>query len=185
MEKNHICPWRAGPILAVSLRKWFNNPRRIIEPYLSDGMTAMDIGCGMGFFTIPMSRMVGREGSVIAVDLQPKMIEGLNKTAFKAGCENITAHLCDSGSLNIEQWNGVLDFALVFWMLHEVPDAERMINEIYTALAPKGKLLFAEPIAHVGRDKFLKSIHMMNQGGFTLIDEPRIHISRAAVLQKS
>ena len=184
MEKHHICPYRAGPILYSSLRKLFHNPHRITEPYLSDGATAIDIGCGMGFFTIPMSRIVGKDGEVIAVDLQPEMLGGLNRNALKSGCENITAHLCDSDALHIEQWNGTIDFALVFWMLHEVPDAERMINEIHVALAPKGKLLFVEPVVHVGRKKFLDSLSMMERHGFTIIEKPNIPTSRAAVLQK-
>ena len=184
MENHHVCPWRAGPILNVALRKLFNNPVRITGPYLSDGMTAMDIGCGMGFFTLPMSTIVGEQGSVIAVDVQPEMLDGLKKNAQKAGRVNITAHLCDFDSLGIEQWTGAVDFVLVFWMLHEVPDAERLIKEVHTALMPNGKLLFVEPVAHVGSEKFQQSQDMIGRVGFTVLDNPKIPISRAAVFQK-
>ena len=184
LEHNHVCPWRAGPLLTVALRKLVTNPGRIAGPYLSAGMTAMDIGCGMGFFTLPMASMVGEHGKVIAVDVQQEMIDGLKKNIIKAGSQNIIPHVCDFHSLHVDQWKGTVDFALIFWMLHEVPDAERMILEIYSVLAPNGKLLFAEPIAHVGNKKFRQSLSMLNQIGFTTIDTPKIPISRAAVLQK-
>ena len=184
MEYSHICPWRAGPILNVALRKMFNNPVSITKPYLSEGMTVMDIGCGMGFFTIPMADIVGEHGNVIAVDVQDEMLEGLKRNAQKAGSINITAHLCDFGSLHIEQWRGTVDFALLFWMLHEVPDAERLIREVHTALAPNGRLLFVEPIAHVGMKKFRQSVDMIKHIGFTELENPKIPISRAAAYQK-
>ena len=143
MSDPYICSWRGGPILAASIRKLIHSPKRIVGPFLSAGMTAMDIGSGMGFFSIPMSDMAGEKGKVIAVDLQKEMLAGLKDRASKAGCENILYQQCDYNSLNIQQWNGKVDFALVFMMLHEVPDADRLIREINEALAPGGKLLFA------------------------------------------
>ena len=184
MKQHHICSWRGGPVLAASIRKLVHNPNRIVEPYLSEGMTAMDIGCGMGFFTIPMSGITGKQGNVIAVDLQPEMLAGLQENAEKAGCENITFHQCGYDSLNISLWNENVDFALIFMMLHEVPDADRLIREVYNALAPGGKLLFSEPIVHVEYKKFQHSVSMIQQQGFNMIATPRINICRSVVFQK-
>jgi len=185
MERQDICSWKAGPLLTIGFRKLFNDPRRITEPYLSDGMTAMDVGCGMGFFTIPKSEIVGSGGKIIAVDLQPEMLDGMRKNAQKAGSGNITAHLCAKDSLSVEQWNGTVDFAIVFWMLHEVPDAQRLIHEIHAVLAPNGRLLFSEPIMHVSKGNYLRSLDMITQMGFTTIAAPKIPISRTTVFQKA
>lgn len=185
MEKQHgVCPWQAGSLLTASLRKLLHNPHRITKPYLSDGMTAMDVGCGMGFFTIPMAEIVGKHGKVIAVDLQPQMLEGMTRNANTAGLQNVTANVCGMDSLCVDQWENAVDFALVFMMLHEVPDADRLIREIQAALVPGGKLLFAEPIVHVNKQKFQESLNMIKQIGFQVIDAPKIPICRAAVLQK-
>ena len=182
MENNHfVCPWRAGPILTSSIRKLAHNPERILSPYVSEGMTAMDIGCGMGFFTLPMSGMVGKNGRVIAVDLQPEMLEGLKKNAVKAGTDNITAHHCAQNSLRIEQWKGTVDFVSVFYMLHEVPDPERLISELRTVMSTKGKLLFVEPVVHVSAAKFQNSLRMITARGFSAVETPKITFSRAVL----
>lgn len=184
MEQNHVCPWQTGPLLTIALRKLIHNPNRITKPYISAGMTVMDVGCGMGFFTIPMANIVGKQGMVIAVDLQQEMLDGMVKNARKEGRDNITTHLCRPDSLRIDKWSRTVDFALAFMMLHEVPDADRLIRELHNVLTPNGKLLFAEPIGHVGGDKFQQSLNMIKQSGFTVIDTPKIPICRTAVFQK-
>jgi len=180
-----LCSCKAGPILASPLRKHIQNPRRIIGPYVSNGMTVMDIGCGMGFFTIPMSIIVGKQGRVIAVDLQPEMLAGLKKNAQKAGCANIMLHQCYFDSLDIGQWDESVDFMLLFMMLHEVPDAKHLIREVYNSLTPKGKLLFAEPIVHVSYKKYQKSMSMILKSGFKIVGSPKIPLCRSAVFQKA
>ena len=183
MKLNHfVCPWRAGPILTSSIRRTFHNPQHILSPFcLTNGMKIMDIGCGMGFFTLPMSDLVGSSGNVIAVDMQEKMLGGLKKNALKIGANNITPHQCDQASLHVEQWNGIIDFVLVFYMLHEVPDPKRLIRELHAAMSPEGKLLFVEPFIHVTNTNFQNSIKMITESGFTAVDEPKIPISRSTL----
>ena len=96
MNNQSVCPWQASSILTMPIRRLAHNPHRIVSPYLSEGMTVMDIGCGVGFFTIPMSEIAGKQGKVIAVDLQPEMLAGLDKNVGKAGVDNITLHQCAS-----------------------------------------------------------------------------------------
>jgi len=179
-----VCPWQAGPILTSKFRKMFHDPVKITGPYLSAGMTVMDIGCGFGFFTIPMSDIVGKHGKVVAVDLQQGMLNGLDKNIADKGNDNITAQLCEYNTLRIQQWNGAIEFALIFYMLHEVRDKERFIQEIYDVLAPSGKVLFSEPFLHVSRNNFQKSLGIFYRIGFEAIDTPDIPVSRAVILQK-
>ncbi|MCL2654764.1 MAG: class I SAM-dependent methyltransferase [Coriobacteriia bacterium] len=186
MEKRHdVCPWQHGSHLAGPVRKLFNNPRRLLERYVVSGMTVADIGSGMGFLTLPLADMVGEDGQVIAVDLQPEMLEGLKARAQKAGVTNIVLHQCARDSLGIEQYSGSVGVALIYWMLHEVGDPERLIQEVHEALAPEGKLLFVEPNGHVSEEKFQDSLEMIIAQGFTLVERPKVSISRAAVLQKN
>ena len=64
---SHVCPWWIGYFLASPLRRRIHNPDRILAPYVRSGMRILEIGPGMGFFTIPMAGMVGAEGRIIFV----------------------------------------------------------------------------------------------------------------------
>ena len=66
----HVCPWWAGYFIDNPLRRLLHSPEAILGRHLRTGMTAMDLGCGMGLFSIAMARMVGDQGCVIAVDIQ-------------------------------------------------------------------------------------------------------------------
>ena len=67
----HVCPFFMGYLLLNPLRKLLENPDRLLGPFVRPGMTVLEPGCAMGFFTLPLARMVGATGRVIAVDIQP------------------------------------------------------------------------------------------------------------------
>ena len=185
MKKTDVCPWQAAPVLLMTIRKPFHNPRRIVENYISDGMTVMDIGCGMGYFSIPMAKMVGESGKVIAVDLQSEMLDGLKRYSAKAGVNNIITHQCKKNTLDLDRWAGKIDFALIFWMLHEVPDSRRLILEMRTTLSEHGVLFFSEPkLGHVSIGKFKESLDMITSTGFKITASPKVTFGRTALLEK-
>ena len=114
--------------------------------------------------------------------LSPYLSNGT--AAIDVGCGNILPHQCEPVSLRLEEWYGKADFALVFWMLHEVPDSERLIREIFSALKESGKLLFVEPKGHVKASAFDKSLDMITAAGFEKTANPKIAFSRAALMKK-
>ena len=76
-RKNRICPIERASSLDTKVRRCFQNPWKILSPYISEGMTVLDFGCGPGYFTIDMAQMVGKTGRVIAADLQEGMLQKL------------------------------------------------------------------------------------------------------------
>src|SRR5512136_956950 len=70
-----VCPAEISGSLDNSLRRLFQNPLKILKPYISEGMTVIDLGCGPGFFTLDIAKLVTGSGKVIAADLQEKMLE--------------------------------------------------------------------------------------------------------------
>jgi ubiquinone/menaquinone biosynthesis C-methylase UbiE len=72
--KNRVCPTAIAGYLDNRFRRWFQNPRKILGPYIKEGMTVLDLGCGPGFFSIDIAQMVGKSGRVIASDLQVGML---------------------------------------------------------------------------------------------------------------
>ncbi|MBI5905164.1 MAG: methyltransferase domain-containing protein [Deltaproteobacteria bacterium] len=76
-----VCPWWLGWFLAHPWRRRIHNPAGILRPYISEGMTVLEPGPGMGFFTMELARLAGPTGRVVAVDVQPRMLEGVRRRA--------------------------------------------------------------------------------------------------------
>jgi ubiquinone/menaquinone biosynthesis C-methylase UbiE len=164
------------------LRRLVQNPYKILKPIIQPGWTILDVGPGMGFFTIPLAELTGDTGKVIAADLQTAMLEGVRKRAEKAGvADRIKLHQAMANRIGI---NEPIDFCLAFWMVHEVPDRLRFIGEIVTALKPGGLFLFVEPRVHVSKASFNASVDIAKALGLTISDEPKIFLSFAALFKK-
>ena len=181
-----VCPVWIGYLLASPIRKLLQNPRAILAPYVKGGMTVLDFGCAMGFFSIPLAHMVGAGGKVICVDMQEKMLRGLERRARKAGVsDRVEARLCDQHSLGLEEFAGKIAFALAFAVVHEVPDHPRLFGELAAVLVPEGRLLVAEPRGHVTEDDFSKTLSIAQQQGFAVVEKPQIRGSWAALQKKA
>jgi 2-polyprenyl-3-methyl-5-hydroxy-6-metoxy-1,4-benzoquinol methylase len=125
-DKNRICPVENAGGLDNGIRRWLQNPRKILGPYINEGMTTLDFGCGPGFFTIDMAKMVGKSGRVIACDLQDGMLEKLRAKIKGSPFENIiTLHKCQKDRIGVTE---TVDFILVFYMLHEVPNQDNYLR---------------------------------------------------------
>lgn len=178
----HVCPWWLAYTFDNPLRRLFHKPEEIFAPYLSKGMTAIDLGCGMGYFSIGMARIVGETGKIISVDLQQRMLDTLRKRAGKAGvASRITTLLCDENSIGTHD---AVDFALAFWMVHETPEEQNFLRQVHAILKQSGKFLLAEPKGHVTLSEFKKTVSLAQESGFRHIDSPKIALSHAAVFKK-
>ena len=123
----YVCPWWIA-WLAIDnpLRRLVHDPQKIVGPYVKPGMTALDVGCGTGWFSISMATMAGRQGRVIAVDLQQQMLDMLWRRAQRAGVAGrIQTQKCGSDGLGLD---AQADFALAFAMVHEVPIRRRLFG---------------------------------------------------------
>lgn len=185
MAEHHVCPVWIGYFLASPLRRIVQNPEKILAPYILPAMTVMDVGCAMGFFSLPMAEMVGPKGRVVCVDLQKKMLDSLEKKARKVGlAQRIESRLCSDNSLEIDDLANQVDFALAFAVGHEVAQISRLFEEIRTALKKGALLLFAEPKNHVHRDQFDRSARAAQEAGFETTAGPRVARSRTAIFRK-
>jgi ubiquinone/menaquinone biosynthesis C-methylase UbiE len=135
-------------------------------------------------FTLAMARIVGESGLVIAVDLQKEMLRILRKRAEK---ENLFSRIktiqASPDSLNLPSGIQTV-FALAFFVIHEVPDQERLFREIGEAIAPGGSLLIAEPTMHVSKVEFQETAIAAEGAGFRPVAEPKIPLSRSVLMQK-
>ena len=184
-EPSHVCPWWVGYLLASPVRKWWENPQTILAPHIREGMTVLDVGPGMGYFTLPAARMVGQSGRVVAVDLQARMIRSLQRRSYRAGLDRIIdPRVCSEDSLMLNDLIGQVDFALAYHMLHETPSLFGTLRQIWDALRPGGRLLVAEPKGHVTEDAFNDSRVAARGAGFEILDGPLFRRSHTLLLEK-
>jgi ubiquinone/menaquinone biosynthesis C-methylase UbiE len=175
-----VCPWWMAWTFDNPLRRWLHDPQRILGSHIEEGMTVADIGCGMGYFSVAMARMVGADGNVIAVDVQQMMLDLLKKRAYRAGVrDRVTTVLAVSDDIRIER---SVDFVLAFWMIHEVKDIPRFFGQVAAVLRPGGCMLYAEPRMHVTKKRFDEILAHAKSAGFILSEGPQVGMSRAVVL---
>ncbi len=177
--ETHVCPWWFAYSFDNPLRRLLHPPEKVLSDWVRPGMTVLDIGCGIGHFTLGLARMVGPGGRVIAVDLQQRALGVVERRARRAGlADRIVTRRCGADSIGV---TGPVDFALAFWMLHETPSAEAFCREIAGALARDGRLLVAEPAFHVAKADFAAELAAAARAGLKLVGQPRIRLSRAAL----
>ena len=180
-----VCPVWIGYLLASPVRKLFQNPDKILGPYVEEGIKALDIGCAMGFFSLPLAKMTGSNGKVICVDVQEKMIQSLEKRARKAGlADRIETRVCERDSLGLDDITEEIDFALASAVVHEISNVSGFFSETYKTIKPAGKFLVFEPKGHVSEKDFEATVSAAKQNGFQVIENPKIGRTHAVLLGK-
>ncbi len=184
-RSHHVCPWWIGYLLASPVRRILQQPAELLAPHVRQGMTVLEPGPGMGFFTLELARLVGSSGRVIAVDVQPRMIAALRRRAAKAGVlDRLDTRLASPDSMGLADLAGLVDFTLAFAVVHELPAAAPFFRQVAEASKPGAQLLFAEPAGHVTASAFDAEIQAARDAGFALVDSPSVRRSRTALLAK-
>ena len=179
---NRVCPVERAGSLDNRIRRWLQNPGKILGTYIEEGMTVLDVGCGPGFFSIDMAQMVGASGGVIACDLQEGMLEKIRVKIKGTGLEErIRLHKCEKTKIGLSE---EIDFVLLFYTVHEIANKEAFFNEIAAILKPNGKILMVEPPFHVSKSAFEETIRKARKAGFTVAERPRVFFGKTAVLEK-
>jgi SAM-dependent methyltransferase len=182
---SYTCPWWLGTFLLNPFRRLAQKPSRILRPFVRPGMLVVEPGCGMGFFTLDLVRLVEPGGRVVAIDLQEKMLAGLRRRAARAGLAGvIDIRLAQPDRLGISDLAGQVDLVLAFYVVHEVRKPAAFFAEIAAALKPGGAVLFVEPPLHVSRAGFEASLATAERAGLRVAGRPRIGPNKAALLAK-
>jgi ubiquinone/menaquinone biosynthesis C-methylase UbiE len=177
-----VCPWWLAYTFDNPLRRWLHAPERLFAGMVGPGQTAVDVGCGMGHFTLGLARMVGPTGKVIAVDLQPQLLERVRRRAERAGLAGrIRLHRCGPDALGVAE---PADFVVASWMVHEVPDRGAFLREVAAMLKAGGRLFVAEPKGHVSAEDVEWTIAVAREAGLQVVGRPAVALSRAVVFEK-
>jgi ubiquinone/menaquinone biosynthesis C-methylase UbiE len=141
------------------------------------GMTVCDMGCGNGFYSLSMAKLVGPEGRVLAVDIQPEMLKMLEQREAEAKLDNIEPIL---GLLHDPKLpEGTVDLILLVDVYHEFSHPEPMLAAMRRALKPNGRIALVEyraedpnvpikPLHKMSKQQILKEFPA---NGFKLVKE--------------
>ncbi|HUX56397.1 MAG TPA: class I SAM-dependent methyltransferase [Bacteroidales bacterium] len=175
-----VCPVERAGGLDNSLRRLFQNPKRILKPYINSGMTVLDLGCGPGFFSIEIAKMMNGSGKVIAADLQEGMLEKVYKKIVGTDLEqSVKLHKCGDEKIGLTE---KVDFVLAFYMIHEVSSQESLFRELKTILKPGGIVYIVEPSFHVSKKAFDDMVNMIKIIGYEIINRPKMLFGRTLIL---
>lgn len=181
-RKNRVCPVERAGGLDNRFRRWIQNPQKIAGPFIKEGMVVLDIGCGPGFFSIDMAKMVGSSGRVVAADLQEGMLQKIREKIQGTELEKrIILHKCEEGRIGVTE---KVDFVLLVYMVHEVPNKQALFSEIGTILQPNGRVLIIEPPFHVSKKAFEETVKIARDAGLTAVEGPKLLLNKTAILKK-
>ncbi|MGE5648120.1 MAG: class I SAM-dependent methyltransferase [Acidobacteriota bacterium] len=183
MAQHRVCPWWLGYVLASPVRRWFDDSFETVVSYAREGMTVVEPGPGMGFYTLELARRVGPSGRVVASDVQRRMLDRLKRRAEKAGLGGrIETRLARTDSLALDDLAGQADLAIACAVVHEVPDPGAFFMDLARALKPGGRVVFLEPKGHVGDAAFQAELDAAAGAGLNPVERPGFRRYHTAVL---
>ena len=127
---------------------------------LKPGMVVADIGAGTGYLSRRMATAVGSSGKVLAVDVQPEMIQMLKQLAQRAQLSQIVPVQCSETDVGLQP-NSV-DLAIMVDVYHELAYPFEVLASVIRALKPGGRVVFVEYRAE-DRAVPIKELHKMSQ----------------------
>ncbi len=180
-----LCPIWVGYLMASPVRRLFEDPYRLIRPHVQPGGTVLDIGCAMGYLSLPAARLVGSHGRVVCVDLQPRMIEVLRRRASRSRLlGRMELQVCQESDLGVGDLDSCVDLALAIHVVHEVPQVPRFFDQVVRTLRRSGRLLMVEPKGHVRSEEFAETRDLAVSARLTIIDHPPVRRGYGVVLVK-
>jgi len=180
-QKTHLHPLEKTRALESRLRLLLQNPGRILKGYIHPGMTVLDLGCGTGYFTLEIAKLLEKKGKVIAADVQKGMLEVLKQKLENSELQKqIQIHNNQENTLNLKE---KVDFILAFYAFHEMKYLDSIINDLQKILKPETNILISEQKFHVSKYTFNTIIQKMENIGFEICKRPKIFLSRTVIMK--
>jgi ubiquinone/menaquinone biosynthesis C-methylase UbiE len=138
-----VMSWQGAEWLFRETRVEEEQPAAMLDALkIPPGSTVADVGAGAGYHSIPLARRVGPEGTVLATDVQPEMIQMLKQRAQAEGVSNVKPLLCSQRDTKLP--DGKVDLVLMVDVYHECTDPESTLLGLHKALRPGGRLVLVE-----------------------------------------
>ena len=148
-----------NPLLPI-----FRNPYKLLRAAgLRQGQKVLEVGCGPGFFTIPAAKIVGEEGLIYAIDVNPFAIRRVKNKIAKQGLKNVRASITNASNTGLPESS--IDLAFLFGLRYVAGGLANVLSEMYRILKP-GALLSFEKTRGSGEEL----IQEVERAGFSYAD---------------
>ena len=181
LNNTHLHSLENVNALESRFRRLLQNPKRILKKNIRQGMTVLDLGCGTGYFTLEMAKLLNGKGKVIAIDVQEGMLEILEQKLKNSSLkQQVQIFNNPPQSLDFEER---VDFILAFYSFHEMKYIDDIIQSLKEVVKPETKILISEQKIHVSKKMFESIINRMANKGFIVCERPKIFFSRSVVMK--
>ncbi len=179
----HVCPWWLGWTLVLPGRRWLMGLDGLLTPLVQPGYRVLEVGAGTGFVTVPLAEQVGPSGRVWCLDLQTRMLTTLQRRLRRRRlADRVTTRVCETDDLGVSDLGESIDLAVLFYVLHEVPNPARMLSQVAATLRPGGRLLLVEPKGHCSAELFAAQVRIALDLGLERCNEGVTPASRSRQL---
>lgn len=172
--RNHRFPWWAAALLTCPLRRLVEDPKGTLRGLVKPGQVVLEVGPGNGFYSTHIAATLRNAGKLIAVDVQPQMLQMLTRRLQRRGLDSVlTTRLSGSNTLGLDDLRGAVDLVVVINVMHELPDPRTALVELSKVLRDNGQLLLVEPRGHVSRQWFQTELDYAREAGLLPLETPK------------
>jgi len=173
---------RQAKWLNHKFRKIVHPPQEIVKKYIAANSRVLDMGCGPGYFTNEFAAMLNENGVVIASDIRQEMLDIVKSRILETPYGNRVEYLLVKD--NKFELQKPVNLVFAFFVIHQVPDRIHFIDHAYKALDSKGLFYVSVPKIMVSKKEFEKIVKNIIDGGFVIVDRPKVFFGRAVVARK-
>ena len=139
------CPFALAALLDVPFRELFAGPQRVIAAFeFKAGERVLEIGSGIGYYSLEAARRIGYGGWLVCVDIQWRMVEETRRRLVAASFGQ--AAFVQASAEHLPFAPKFFDRVLLVTVLGEIPDRGEALREIRRVLRPGGRLSVSEQL---------------------------------------
>jgi len=153
-------------LLTNPVRRLLDNPETLLEGFVQPGHVVLELGPANGFYSVPIARALGESGKLVAIDIEPRLLNMLAKRLKQRGLAHcLVQRLSENVELELADLAGTVDRIVAANVVHELPKPRETLLALAATLKDDGQFLLVEPPGHVSREQFATELRWLQEAG--------------------